>query len=88
MFDFPNVLSKFLLLGVPLDQVIAMATVNAARVVAVFKGLGTLGVGATADVAVLELRQGEFEFVDNENTKRTGRQKLFPTAVIIGGKTA
>jgi dihydroorotase len=86
VFDFPNVLSKFLMLGVPLDQVIAMATVNAARVVTPFKDLGTLGVGATADVTVLELRQGNFEFVDNENTKRTGKQKLFTTAKIIGGK--
>ena len=32
VFDFPNVLSKFLLLGMPLDQVIAMGTTNAARV--------------------------------------------------------
>lgn len=86
VFDFPNVLSKFLLLGVPLDQVIAMATTNAARAVAPFKDLGTLGVGATADLTVLELRQGKFEFVDNENTKRTGTQKLFTTATVVGGK--
>lgn len=86
VFDLPNVLSKFLMLGVPLDRVIAMATINAARAVAPFKGLGTLGVGAPADVTVLELRQGDFEFVDNENTKRTGKQKLFTTAKIMGGK--
>jgi dihydroorotase len=86
VFDFPNVLSKFLLLGVPLDQVIAMATTNAARAVAPFTELGTLGVGATADLTILELRQGKFEFVDNENTKRTGTQKLFTTATVVGGK--
>jgi dihydroorotase len=88
VFDFPNVLSKFLFLGVPLDQVIAMATVNAARAVTPFQRLGSLAVGATADVTVLALRQGEFEFVDNENTKRTGKQKLFATAAIVGGKKA
>jgi dihydroorotase len=71
---------------VPLDQVIAMATTNAARTVAPFKDLGTLGVGATADLTVLELRQGKFEFVDNANTKRTGTQKLFTTATVIGGQ--
>lgn len=86
VFDFPNVLSKFLMLGVPLDQVIAMATANASRVVSPFKEFGTLRVGAAADVAVLELRTGTFEFVDNENAKRTGTQKLFPTAVVMGGK--
>ena len=88
VFDFPNVLSKFLLLGLPIDEVIAMGTANAARAVAPFKDLGTLRVGAIADVTVLELRSGQFEFVDNENTKRTGKQKLFTTAAIVGGKKA
>jgi dihydroorotase len=86
VFDFPNVLSKFLLIGMPLDQVVAMGTANAARVVPGFKDLGTLGVGAVADVAVLELRQGEFEFVDNYKATRTGKQKLFSVAAVIGGK--
>jgi dihydroorotase len=88
VFDFPNVLSKFLLLGLPVGVVIGMGTANAARAVAPFKDLGTLRVGAIADVAVLELRDGEFEFVDNDNTKRTGKQKLFTTAAIVGGKKA
>ena len=86
VIDFGNVLSKFLLLGMPLDQVIARGTVNAAKVFPAFKGLGTLGVGAPADVAVLELRQGRFEFDDNEHTKRTGRQRLFASAAIMGGR--
>ncbi len=86
VFDFPNVLSKFLLLGMPVDQVIARGTVNAARVVPAFKDLGTLRVGAAADVAVLDLREGDFEFVDNDNAKRTGRRKLVATAAVIGGK--
>jgi len=88
VFDFPNVLSKFLFLGLPVGEVIAMGTANAARAVAPFKDLGTLRVGATADVSVLEIREGEFEFVDNDNTKRTGKAKLFATAAIVGGKKA
>jgi dihydroorotase len=86
VFDFPNVLSKFLLLGMPLDQVIARATVNAARVFEPFNDRGTLNVGAPADVAVLELREGTFEFVDNYKNARTGRQRLFPSATVLGGK--
>ena len=88
VFDFPNVLSKFLLLGMPLDQVIARGTANAARVFPAFSDRGTLRVGRPADVAVLELRGGSFEFVDNDNTMRTGRQKLVTTAVTVGGKPA
>ncbi|HEX5109671.1 MAG TPA: amidohydrolase/deacetylase family metallohydrolase [Vicinamibacterales bacterium] len=86
VFDFPNVLSKFLLLGMPIDQVIARATINAARTFPAFEDLGTLRVGAPADVAVLERREGRFEFVDNANTTRTGRHKLFTAATVIGGK--
>ena len=38
------------------------------------------------DVAVLELREGAFEFVDNYGNKRTGRQRLFPSETVLGGK--
>jgi dihydroorotase len=88
VIDFPNVMSKFLHLGMPLDRVIATATVNAARVFEAFSDRGTLNVGAPADVAVLELRDGNFEFVDNYEGKRTGKQRLFPFATVIGGKRA
>ena len=86
VFDFPNVLSKFLLLGMSLDQVIARGTVNSARAIPALKDLGTLRKGAVADISVLELAEGNFEFVDNVNTKRTGRQKLIARAVFVGGK--
>ncbi len=86
VIDFPNVMSKFLDFGMPLDHVIARATVNGSRVFEVFRDRGTLNVGAPADVAVLELRQGSFEFVDNYGNKRTGRQRLFPSATVLGGK--
>jgi dihydroorotase len=55
-------------------------------VFAPFNDRGTLKVGAPADVAVLELREGSFEFVDNYRHVRTGRQRLFPGATVLGGK--
>jgi dihydroorotase len=84
--DFPNVMSKFLMFGMPLSQVIACATVNAARIFDAFDDRGTLNIGAAADVAILELRNGTFEFLDNYNNKRTGTQRLFPVATVLGGK--
>jgi dihydroorotase len=51
-----------------------------------FNDRGTLNVGAPADVALLELRDGTFEFVDNYENKRTGRQRLFPSGTVLGGK--
>ena len=86
VIDFPNVMSKFLMLGMTVDQVIACATVNASRAFKVFRDRGTLNVGAPADIAVLELREGTFEFVDNFENKRTGRQRLFPSGTVLAGK--
>lgn len=86
VIDFPNVMSKFLNFGMTLDQVVARATVNASRVFPLFHDRGTLNVGAPADVALLELRDGTFEFVDNYENVRTGRQRLFPSGTVLGGK--
>jgi dihydroorotase len=86
--DLPNVMSKLLASGMTLDQVVACATINASRIFPVFKDRGTLKVGAAADIAVLELREGTFEFVDTFEGKRTGRQKLFPSDTLLGGKRA
>ena len=86
VIDFPNVMSKFLMLGMPLDRVLACATVNPSRLFPIFHNRGALKVGAPADIAVLELREGSFEFVDNFGNQRTGRQRLFPSATVLAGK--
>jgi len=86
VFDFPNCLSKFLMFGMSLPQVIARGTSNAAKVFQPFRDRGTLKLGAPADVAILELREGSFEFVDNYRNTRVGKQRLFPSATVIDGK--
>ena len=86
VIDFPNVMSKFLNFGMTIDQVVARATLNASRIYPLFRDRGTLNVGAPADVAVLDLREGEFEFVDNYENLRVGRQRLFPYETVLGGR--
>jgi dihydroorotase len=86
VFDLPTVISKFLMLGMPLDHAIGCVTAQAAANVSAFKGLGTLGPDRPADVAVLELRDGDFDFVDNVDATRTGHRKLVTTAVVMNGK--
>jgi dihydroorotase len=86
VFDLPTVLSKFLLLGLTLDEVIARATINAARAIPAFKGLGTIRPGAVADLAVFELKEGTFEFLDNVNGKKIGQRKLVAHTVIANGR--
>ena len=41
-----------------------------------------------ADIAILELREGSFDFLDNYEAKRHGQQRLFPSATILAGKRA
>lgn len=86
VFDFPNILSKFLLLGMSLSDVIARGTSLSAKAIPALKDLGTLRTGAVADISVLELATGEFEFVDNLRAKRMGKQKLFARAVVMNGR--
>ncbi len=86
VFDLPTVLSKFLQMGMPLSQVLACATSSAAATFRDLSSYGSLRPGAPADISVLELTQGNFEFVDNYKGKRLGTQKLVARAVVAGGK--
>ena len=86
VIDFPNCMSKFFGFGMSVSDAIACATVNAARTFAVFRDRGTLNVGAVADIALLELRDGNFEFLDNYKNTIPGRQRLFPSETVLGGQ--
>ncbi|MBN8732791.1 MAG: amidohydrolase/deacetylase family metallohydrolase [Acidobacteria bacterium] len=70
-----NVLSKFLALGMTLEQVIERATVNPATAIR-RPDLGTLSEGSEADIALLELRNGEFAFLDSGRARLTAKQEL------------
>ena len=84
--DFPNCMSKLFGYGMTVDEAIARATVNAARIFPLFNDRGTLNVGAPADVAILELRKGKFEFVDNYKNTISGDQRFFPSGTVLNGK--
>ena len=79
------VMSKFLALGFTLDQVVAMATAAPAKVINRAAKLGTLQVGAPADLSILELVQGPVSFVDTRNNTRAGQAYLKPVQTITGG---
>src|SRR5207244_822321 len=67
------VMSKFLNMGFTLEQVVAMATVNPARVINRLPKLGTLQSGAPGDVSILEMVEGPVRFVDTRNNTREGK---------------
>jgi dihydroorotase len=86
VYDMPTTMSKFLHLGLSLDQVVALSTVEPARVLRREGEIGTLRVGSTADIAVLEKREGRFLFTDSYGQDRTGSKLLSAAATIRGGK--
>lgn len=73
--DMQTTMSKVLAMGVPLYDVVRMSTVAPADQIG-RPQLGHLGVGACADLAVFDLRQGSFGFVDCGGSRLTGLQKL------------
>ena len=83
-FDMPVTLSKFLNLGMTIEQVIACATVNAAKAMR-REDLGTLSVGAAADVATFRIDEGDFTFQDIHMNERKGGRLLVNTMTMIEG---
>ena len=85
MKDLLNVMSKFLALGLSLQDVILRSTWNPAQVIK-HTELGNLDVGADADIAVFSLRKGDFGFLDIRNAVLKGTQKLEAELTIRAGK--
>ena len=79
------VMSKFLALGLTLEQVVTMATATPAKVINRLAKLGTLQVGAPADATVVDIVQGPVEFLDTRNNKRSGNVLLKPTNTVVAG---
>lgn len=85
VLDMATTMSKFLAMGVSLEDVIRRSTVNAARAIR-RPELGTLSVGGEADVAVFRLRSGRFGYVDCGQAKITGDVKLENCLTIRAGR--
>jgi dihydroorotase len=85
MKDMLNVMSKFLNMGMSIDDVIACASWHPARQIH-HQELGNLSVGAPADVAVLRLVHGEFGFIDSARLRLRGNQKLVAELTLRAGK--
>jgi len=80
-----NVMSKFLAMGVPLDDVIRRSTVNPANEIHRAE-LGTLSIGKDADIAVLELSKGRFGYIDCGVAKMDGNVRLTTRMTIRAGR--
>ncbi|MGY3454136.1 amidohydrolase family protein [Bradyrhizobium sp. USDA 4353] len=81
----PNVMGKFLAMGFSLDQVVSMTTTAPAKIIGRTPKLGTLQVGAPADLAIVDLVEGPVTFVDTRGNKREGKLQLKPVQTVING---
>lgn len=84
-FDLVTTMSKFLCMGVSLDEVIRRTTVNAGMALQ-RPELGTLKPGAVGDATVLTIEEGAFDYLDVVGETMTGDRRIASDGVVIGGR--
>jgi len=85
MLDMPTTMSKFLVMGMPLKDVILRSTWNPAQMIR-RPELGHLSVGAGADIAVLRVDRGEFHYIDSKSGRMRGTQRITCELTLRDGK--
>jgi dihydroorotase len=84
-FDQVTTMSKFLCMGMPLADVIAASTVNAAMALK-RPELGSLKPGSVGDATIISVREGQFDYVDVVGEHLTGDRRILSEGVVIGGR--
>jgi dihydroorotase len=84
-YDQVTTLSKFLALGMPLNDIVAASTVNAAKALK-RPELGTFKSGNCGDASVLEIRKGSFNLEDTRGEIVVADQRIFAAGIVLGGR--
>ncbi|MEI8147283.1 MAG: amidohydrolase/deacetylase family metallohydrolase, partial [Alphaproteobacteria bacterium] len=84
-FDQVTTMSKFLVMGMPLDRVIAASTVNAAMALK-RPELGSLKPGSVGDATILKIREGKFDYVDVVGEHLIADKNIASEGVVIAGE--
>ncbi len=86
VFSLLTTMSKFLTIGVSLDELIRMTTLHPAKVLKQENQRGSLAVGMPADISILEMKEGDYVFDDGiEGKKFNGNRLLTPFITIKSG---
>ncbi|MBI4530446.1 MAG: amidohydrolase family protein, partial [Candidatus Latescibacteria bacterium] len=85
VYDMPTTISKFLNIGMSLEDAIAKSTIAPARAIGREHEMGSLKVGMPADIAVFEILEGEFDFYDTHGNRLKGTKKLSAVATFREG---
>jgi dihydroorotase len=86
VYDLATTVSKFLHLGLSLDEALRRVTATPAQVIHMAEQIGTLAVGAWGDAVVFAQQTGPFDLVDSHGQVRTGATRLTPTIVVRAGR--
>ena len=84
VYDLPTTMAKLMALGFSVNQVVEMATANAARLLGRTNDLGSIRSGQPADISVLRLEEREWKAVDSQKGTIQARQALVPVYAIRG----
>ena len=85
MLDMATTMSKFLVMGMPLGDIVRASTINPAREIG-HPELGHLSVGAVADVTALKQMEGNFGYADSFGGRLEGHERLFCELTVKDGK--
>src|SRR5271156_6834470 len=86
VWDLLTTMTKLLHFGMPLDEIVRRSTAAPAKILGYEGTVGTLKPGANADIAILELRDGNFELKDSEGSPITARRRLVAQATLRDGR--
>jgi len=85
VYDLPTTMAKLMALGFSLNQVIEMATANAARLLGRGNEIGTLRVGEAAEISILKIEDREWQAVDSQKGTIPAHRAILPVCAIRGG---
>jgi len=86
VYDMTTTMTKMLHLGMSWEDVVLRTTANAARIVNRLPGMGTLQVGGPADLALLQMEEGEFRLVDSQRNVETAKRRIVCRGTICRGQ--
>jgi dihydroorotase len=86
VYDMPTTMSKMLYLGMSFEEVLLRVTANPARIINRVPGMGTLAIGAPADIALLAIEDGKFQLVDSQRNTVSAPKRIVSRLTICRGR--
>jgi dihydroorotase len=86
VYSMTETMSKFLAAGLSLEDVILRTTANPAKALGMTDTLGAIAIGREADVSVLDVVDGDWEFTDSSDARFKGTQAIVPVVTIRAGE--